>query len=280
MPTLCKFIVKLLACAVMFCLTFAFLVLITTPSSLRAEVLSDEELLRRAAEGTLSAPTRSYRQARPRENGSVIGPIRDPKTGIRGAIINNDGDSARGLWRINRNRTAYEKAQIKAWPNADEVGGTFRRDHYWFSENNFWGTEDHPSKKASYDAWTHDTANAVRRSLVVSCMITPNNERRIKFFMTSHNPINMLGRPTRVWFDIGDGIDRELPGARVSNVYVGNVHVDLTPEEAEPFLDRMKRANWVTVYIQTVQGLIVHQTTYSLKGFTAASANTIAACYF
>lgn len=245
---------------------------------LQAQVLSDEELLQKSTvEPTSPVVTR---RSSANENGSVIGPIRDPKTGIRGAIINNRGDSPRARWRINRNRTAYTRIQIEAWPNANEVGETFRRDHYWFSENNFWESDDN-SKKASFDTWTHDSSNRIRRSLVVSCMHDPDTigGKRIKLFTTSHQPVNMLGRPTRVWLDVGNGKEIEVQGT-VSNVYVGNVHIDLTIEQARPIIERMRKANWIAVTIQTVQGLVPHTTRYNLKGFSAASANTTAACYY
>jgi hypothetical protein len=246
---------------------------------LQAQVLSDAELLNRlAVEPPTVTPQPAQRSSK--SNGTVIGPIRDPKTGVRGAIINNRGDSSRARWRINRNRTAYKRIQIEAWPNADEVGETFRRDHYWFSENNFWESDSN-SKKVSYDAWTHDSSNRVRRSLVVSCIHDPDTigGKRIKLFTTSHQPVNMLGRPTRVWLDVGTGTKTEVKGT-VSNVYVGNVHIDLTIEQARPIIERMRKANWIAVTIQTVQGLIPHTTRYNLKGFSAASANTTAACYY
>ena len=124
-------------------LTAVTVALLLTPSY--AQILTDEQLLMQQTNTnlpTVNNRERRVRTQRPSPSGSVIGPIRDPKTRIRGALINNQGDSARGLWRINRKRSAYVRAEAAAWPNADEVAGTFRRDEYWFSENNFWESEE------------------------------------------------------------------------------------------------------------------------------------------
>lgn len=208
-----------------------------------------------------------------------IGPIRDPKTGIRGALINNEGDSQETIERMRVRRALIAAQQDEAWPTPEQpIQGVYQKDKNWYSNNYYSEHED--TTRVRLDAWTHVYGQLPGSdTIVLSCVYDMDSRTgsNLKFFLKTNLPINKFGAEVPVSIVI-DNTDPIRTIGTVSTRYVGNLHIEIPTDTAAYMFERMRAAQNFRIQFQPVAAVRPYSQMFSLHGFTAASANTITNC--
>jgi hypothetical protein len=257
--------------------------LVTVPASAQ-QYGGEESVFRRAAEAakthttTLPSATRTPTQ---RSSNQYIGPL--TYNGVRGAIINNEGDSRAARARMQQKKILIEAERAAGLYNPPEeytlhgqpVATTAERNGEWYSDSFYNKHED--ANRVRLDAWTFQRGFR-HNAFVLSCVYDRESQTggNLKFFIKGLDPVGFLGADTTVVVKIA-GSTKEtfrLDG-RVSHVRSTNVHIDISDQY---LIDRMRDARTFSVMVQSITNPRPVTMDFSLMGFASAAANTITNC--